>query len=72
MTPPDFHGNAVPTLDTADDTGTQPYSKRKEKKRHTRYVNTSIQKQLPFTIDPSSALIVEISQSVFCNISGTW
>ena len=41
MTPPDFHGNAVPTLDTADDTGTQPYSKRKEKTYQVRkYVNT--------------------------------
>ena len=27
--------NAVPTLDTTDDTGTQYYSKRKEKKNQT-------------------------------------
>ena len=33
MTPPGFHGNAVPTLDTTDDTGTQYYRKRNEKKK---------------------------------------
>ena len=56
----------MPTLDTTDTTGTQYYhSTRKEKKKHTWYVNT---KANTFHDRSSSALIVKISPSLFLAI----